>query len=364
MSVILIFFPQLSSGSFVHIFSSISHFLTSLSLLFRSVLDLKSVVSVLSKEKKIESCLETKVRSWLDQNPAVLDAVIQEEWNGSRIAREGEGSGVAREGEGREKRKSFGERRNESSLRNPVTSLLFRIMEEKKTNVCVAIDVSTSEEVLELVRMIGPHVCAVKLHVDIIEDFSFERLIQPLIQLSKEHSFLVFEDRKFADIGNTVKNQYGSGVYRIVEWAQLVTSHIVAGPGTLSALRVTAASGSAEDRGCLLLAQMSSDGNLLNSKSIARSAVSAALQNDDFVVGFICQERITTDPRFIHFTPGVSLHSHSDPLGQIYNSPQNAIHKGADVVIVGRGLTEAPDVLAMAQMYQTLSYQAYLDHCS
>ena len=316
---------------------------------------MKSVVSVLSKEKKIESCLETKVQTWLDQNPAVLDAVIREEWNASEVASNGEGS--------KQKRKSFGERRNESSLRNPVTSLLFRIMEEKKTNVCVAIDVSTSEQVLQLVRMIGPHVCAVKLHVDIIEDFSFETLIEPLIRLSQEHSFLVFEDRKFADIGNTVKNQYGSGLYRIVEWAQLVTSHIVAGPGTLEALKVTAASASTKDRGCLLLAQMSSDGNLLNSKNVARSAVSAALQNDDFVVGFICQERITSDPRFIHFTPGISLDSKGDPFGQVYNSPQNAIEKGADVVIVGRGLTEAPDVVTMAQMYQKLSYQAYLDHC-
>lgn len=291
----------------------------------------------------------------MDQNPAVVDAVIQEEWNASKDASNGEGK--------KEKRKSFGERGKESSLRNPVTSLLFRIMEEKKTNVCVAIDVSTSEEVLKLVGMIGPHVCAVKLHVDIIEDFSFKTLIEPLIKLSQEHSFLVFEDRKFADIGNTVKSQYGSGLYRIVEWAHLVTSHIVAGPGTLSALKVTAASASTGDRGCLLLAQMSSDGNLLNSINSVPTAVSAALQHDDFVVGFICQERITSDPRFIHFTPGVSLHSQSDPFGQIYNSPQYAIQKGADVVIVGRGLTEAPDVVAMAQMYQKLSYQAYLDQC-
>lgn len=310
---------------------------------------MKKVVSVLLKAKKIESCLGTKVVAWLDQNPAILDPIVQEEWNSTK------------EPEKRKKKVLFKDRAKDSSLRNPISKLLFGIMDKKRTNVCVVIDVSTSERVLELASMVGPFVCAVKLHVDMIEDFSFENLVQPLIQLSKEHSFLIFEDRKFADIGNTVKSQYSSGMYKIVEWAQLVTSHIVAGPGTLDALKMSAAS-SGKDRGCLLLAQMSSDGNLLN-KNVVQSAVSAALKHDDFVVGFICQERITNDPRFIHFTPGISIQSTGDALGQVYKPPQTAIEKGTDVVIVGRALIEAADVVTMAKKYQELSYNAYLSQC-
>lgn len=37
-------------------------------------------------------------------------------------------------------------------------------------------------------------------HVDIIEDFDHS-LIDRLVELSKKHDFLIFEDRKFADIG-------------------------------------------------------------------------------------------------------------------------------------------------------------------
>jgi orotidine-5'-phosphate decarboxylase len=39
-----------------------------------------------------------------------------------------------------------------------------------------------------------------KTHIDIIEDFTME-LADELVKLSKELDFMIFEDRKFADIG-------------------------------------------------------------------------------------------------------------------------------------------------------------------
>ena len=37
--------------------------------------------------------------------------------------------------------------------------------------------------------------------------------------------------RKFADIGHTVIEQYGGGMYKIASWAHLINAHALPGPG-------------------------------------------------------------------------------------------------------------------------------------
>lgn len=46
---------------------------------------------------------------------------------------------------------------------NPTAKRLLGIMERKKSNLCVSVDVTTCEEVLEVVRRVGKSVCMVKV---------------------------------------------------------------------------------------------------------------------------------------------------------------------------------------------------------
>lgn len=252
-----------------------------------------------------------------------------------------------------------------SLAKNPVAKNLLRLMQEKETNLALAIDEPQAELVLELADKIGPELCVLKTHIDIIEGFTSD-LAKELKNLAEKHHFLIFEDRKFADIGNTVKLQYQKGVYKIVEWADLVNCHIVPGPGIIEGLAEVAQE-SGQERGLILLAQMSSEGNLATDE-YTKKAVAMANQYRDFVVGFIgnggdvrelSKLAKMTGPEFIIFTPGVKLGGGNDSLKQQYTTPEDVIKAGSDVIIVGRGIYGEKDPKEAAKQYQKAGWEAH-----
>ena len=50
-----------------------------------------------------------------------------------------------------------------SFYHNPTAKRLLEIIERKKTNLCVSVDVTTKDSVLSIVDAVGPSVCMVKV---------------------------------------------------------------------------------------------------------------------------------------------------------------------------------------------------------
>ncbi|KAI5803454.1 Orotidine 5'-phosphate decarboxylase domain-containing protein [Peziza echinospora] len=269
---------------------------------------------------------------------------------------------------------------------------LFSIMAEKKTNLCLSIDLTDPEEALDVIDQLGPKICLIKTHIDIItfpttfgasssgSAITIPQFTSRLTALSRKHNFLIFEDRKFADIGNTVKHQYGGGVYSIVEWAHITNAHAIPGEGIVHGLaevsaeftaRKQASSGGLDPngwdtRGLLILEEMSSKGNLFNSQGYRSEVVAMARRNDGFVSGFISMGKIEQgdvekeERDFITMTPGVNVGSTGDGLGQQYKTPEYVVgERGSDVIIVGRGIYGKDDPLAAAEEYRSRGWAAY-----
>ncbi|KAI0921813.1 dihydroorotate dehydrogenase [Taiwanofungus camphoratus] len=275
---------------------------------------------------------------------------------------------------------------------NPAAKALLETIERKQSNLCVSVDVTKQADFLRIIDVVGPYVCLVKAyrhfsdcqtscfclclfflktHVDIIEDFE-PTLIIRLQELSVKHDFLIFEDRKFADIGNTVALQYSSGVHKIASWSHITNAHPVPGPSVITGL---ASVGLPLGRGLLLLAEMSTKGSLATS-TYTEEAVQIARAHRDFVIGFIAQRRMdgvgaqaamgAADEDFLVLTPGVGLDARGDSMGQQYRTPREVVlESGCDVIIVGRGVygkgngVDVQEVQAQAERYRKEGWAAY-----
>ena len=238
---------------------------------------------------------------------------------------------------------------------NQTAKKLLSLMEEKKSNLAVSPDVTSAAELLDILDKTGSEICLVKTHIDIITDFSSD-LVNKMVELKEKHNFMIFEDRKFADIGNTVQMQYAQGIYHIVDWADIVNAHTVPGPGIIDGLKEV---GEPKGRGLILLAEMSSEGNLATGEYTAKT-LQMAKDNPDFVIGFITMKKQLDDPNFINFTPGVKLVKGGDNLGQQFNTPEKVIgEQESDIIIVGRGIYEADDPAAEAKKYREAGWKAY-----
>ena len=250
----------------------------------------------------------------------------------------------------------------------PAAPLLQRIrdtMQRKKSNLVLSLDVTDQQRFFAILEACAPALCMVKTHADIMQG-DLEAFSSRLRRTAEQSDLLILEDRKFADIGSTVQKQYRGGPARIAEWADLVTVHMIAGEAILDGLRADSDSTAGTECGALLLARMSSRGNLI-SQEYTRRVFEIGGRRRYQVPGYIghAEDRAAlrtlkrqVPPGQLLLVPGVHLSEQGDDLGQQYLDVNSAVRGGADAIIVGRGIYQEQDAAAAAQSYRSAAWSA------
>ncbi|MCX8526076.1 orotidine-5'-phosphate decarboxylase [Chryseobacterium formosus] len=234
------------------------------------------------------------------------------------------------------------------AAQHSVSKKLLETALAKESNLIASADVTTTQELLELAENVGPHIIALKTHIDIISDFDYQNTIVPLKELAAKHQFLLMEDRKFADIGNTQELQFTSGVFKITDWADFVTSQVIGGFESLDCFT---------NVGVVAIIGMSSKGTL-TTNNYREEALKVALSHPN-VIGGVSQNALPDE--ILLFTPGVNLADSGDGKGQQYNTPEHVFKTlHTDFIIVGRGIYKSENPAEAAINYKNEGWKAYL----
>ena len=234
----------------------------------------------------------------------------------------------------------------------------------KQSLVVLAADRYTMSGLTSLLDEVRESVVALKTHVDLVVDWTAQAWGE-FCETAHSHGMLIFEDRKFADIGKISRDQMG-GVYDIRSWSDLVTAHLISGPDIVAGLQ-EGWKDVGREGGVLLLAQMSSRGNLLDENYT--NAVIAAGKENGGVFGFIGNASKPEGLRELRklagdkmiWTPGVNLTIGDGEMGQQYGDPYEAVLAGSDGIIVGSGIHRANDPARAARAYADASWRGLLE---
>lgn len=217
----------------------------------------------------------------------------------------------------------------------------------------VALDLPTAEDAVRLARRLAPHVGGFKIGLSLLYGPG-PATVAALTEIGKP----VFADAKLHDIPSQVERAAQRLAALGARW---ITAHASGGVEMLQA--AVKGAGAAGTRAGVLavtvltsldeadverLAPGSSPGKLTS--RLARSADEAGCE------GVICSARelgvvAQVAPGLVKVTPGIRLSGAAADDQARTMTPEEAAARGADLVVVGRGIVGAPDPIAASRSF-------------
>ena len=238
---------------------------------------------------------------------------------------------------------------------NSLANELYKIAFDKKSNIIVAADYSSKNDIIALIQKVGHLIAGIKLHIDIIHDAD-SGFFEELKMLKIQHNIVIIEDIKAADISEITIAKLRNPRNSILEWADAITVHSISGLPKLTA---------SVDIGLIPVVQMSC--NSLISEEYTQRSLEMMREKDSSIAGCVIQNVgvMINKWEFLGLTPGINLDTSATvsqlSSNQKYKNPLEATSVG-QFWIIGRGIISQPDIVVAAEKYRKMGWEYFVKY--
>ena len=218
--------------------------------------------------------------------------------------------------------------------------------------IIVAIDETTFERASEVIEGLDSKKCMVK-----IGSVTFNAMGHKIISFASDKGFEIFLDLKLHDIPNTVKKSIQGLISLPIN---MLTIHISGGKDMMMAAMEAVSGTQIKVFGVTALTSLNNDDTKYIFKRTTTEQVNAMLDlaEDAGIDGVVCSphelELVSNRDNLLSITPGIRLHESNDDQKRVM-TPKEAIHLGANYLVIGRPITASKDIKkSLNEIYQSM----------
>ena len=207
--------------------------------------------------------------------------------------------------------------------------------------IIVAIDETQLSSFKQTVDSLDSNLCMIK-----VGSVSFNAIGHEALKYVASKGFEIFLDLKLHDIPNTVKKSIEGLVSLPIS---MMTIHTSGGLEMMKAAKKAVSDTNIKIFGVTALTSLSDEDATTIFQRTASNQVKAMLDlaQDAQIDGVVCSphelDLVVERKSLLSITPGIRLSESADDQSRVM-TPKDAILKGADFIVIGRPITNAPNI--------------------
>ncbi|NCW11456.1 MAG: orotidine-5'-phosphate decarboxylase [Proteobacteria bacterium] len=207
--------------------------------------------------------------------------------------------------------------------------------------IIVAVDETQLSSFKQIVDSLDSNLCMIK-----VGSVSFNAIGHEALTYVASKGFEIFLDLKLHDIPNTVKKSIEGLVSLPIS---MMTIHTSGGLEMMKAAKKAVSDTNIKIFGVTALTSLSDEDTTTIFQRTASNQVKAMLDlaQEAQIDGVVCSphelDLVVERKSLLSITPGIRLSESSDDQSRVM-TPKDAISKGADYIVIGRPITNAPNI--------------------